>query len=72
MSSINLFNYKPDFDLVSDASYFENQLLKDLFKNYNKDMRPVLDDNDTVIVTMGLSLHQIMDVVSILVFTLSI
>lgn len=70
MSSICLT--KLDFDLVSDASYFENKLLGDLFNKYNKNVRPVVNDNDAVIVTMGLSLHQIMDVVSIVVFTLLI
>lgn len=50
--------------LVSDASYFEKKLLEDLFKDYRKGMRPVLHDNDTVMVTIGLSLNQIIDVVS--------
>ena len=49
---------------VSEASCFEKALLKDLFKDYDKDMRPVLNDSDTVTVKIGLSLHQIMDVVS--------
>lgn len=49
---------------VSEASCFEKELLRDLFKDYDKDMRPVLNDNDTVTVKIGLSLHQIMDVVS--------
>ncbi|XP_028399064.1 neuronal acetylcholine receptor subunit alpha-10-like isoform X2 [Dendronephthya gigantea] len=47
---------------VSDCSCFEKELLDHLFKDYDKDMRPVLNDSDTVTVTMGLSLHQIMDV----------
>ena len=51
------------FVLVSEASCFEKQLLIDLFEDYDKDMRPVLNDEDTVTVTLGLSLHQIMDVV---------
>ena len=49
---------------VSDASCYEKELLNDLFKDYDKDMRPVSNDNDTVTVTIGLTLHQIMDVVS--------
>ena len=49
---------------VSEASSSEKELLHDLFKDYDKDMRPVLNDNDTVTVKIGLSLHQIMDVVS--------
>ena len=55
--------------LVSDASYFEKQLLKDLFEDYDKNMRPVLNDRETVTVTIGLSLHQIMDVVSVALFS---
>lgn len=54
--------------LVSDASYFEKKLLKELFIDYKKDMRPVLNDNDTVMVAIGLSLSQIIDVVSIVLF----
>ena len=39
--------------------------MKDLLlKGYKKDMRPVLNDSDKVVVKIGLSLSQIIDVVS--------
>ena len=62
--SLLSFIKKYTFISVSEASCSEKQLLNDLFKDYDKDMRPVLNDSDTVTVTIGLSLHQIMDVVS--------
>ena len=51
--------------LVSDASYYEKKLLNDLFKDYKKNMRPVIHDTETINVTIGLSLNQIIDVVSV-------
>ena len=52
--------------LVSEGSYHEKRLLKDLLlSGYRKDMRPVKNDSDKVVVRMGLSLSQIIDVVSI-------
>ncbi|KAL9969285.1 hypothetical protein ACROYT_G021484 [Oculina patagonica] len=35
--------------------------MRDITKNYNPRVRPVLHQNDTVIVTLGMSLHQIID-----------
>ena len=52
--------------LVSEGSYHEERLLKDLLlSGYRKDVRPVENDRDKVVVRMGLSLSQIIDVVSI-------
>ena len=42
----------------------EERLRKDLFTNYSADARPVLDDHDTVTVTLGLALTGIIDMVS--------
>ena len=48
---------------ASNASQHEERLLKDLLlKGYKKDMRPVLNDSDKVVVKIGLSLSQIIDV----------
>jgi hypothetical protein len=55
------------FHLVSEASLDEERLLNDLFLNgYKKEMRPVLNDSDKVVVKIGLSLSQIINVVSTL------
>ena len=48
--------------LTSEA---EVDLLKHLFDGYNSDARPVLKDSDAVNVTLGITISQIVDVVSI-------
>ena len=45
------------------TSYDEEKLLSYLFDNYASAARPALNDTDTVNVTLGLSLSQIIDVV---------
>ena len=42
----------------------EDRLLKDKFSQYVNAARPALNDKDTVNVTLGLTLSQIIDVVS--------
>ena len=42
----------------------ERRLLTDLLENYNKLERPVLNESDAVVLTFGLTLQQIIDVVS--------
>ncbi|XP_040295566.1 acetylcholine receptor subunit alpha-1-A-like [Bufo bufo] len=44
------------------ASEDESRLIKDLFKNYNKVVRPVHKFRDAVVVTVGLQLIQLIDV----------
>ncbi|XP_057306708.1 neuronal acetylcholine receptor subunit alpha-7-like [Hydractinia symbiolongicarpus] len=44
------------------TSIVEDRLLADLFQNYNPAARPALNDTDTVNVTFGLTLSQIIDV----------
>lgn len=39
--------------------------MKKITEGYNPRVRPVLQQNDTVIVTLGMSLHQIIDLVGI-------
>ena len=51
-----------------NASKAEERLLRDLFTNYTADARPALNDNDTVNVTIGMTLNQIIDVVSVILF----
>ena len=41
----------------------EERLMRDVTKNYNPRVRPVLQQNHTVVVTLGMSLHQIIDLV---------
>ena len=43
----------------------EERLFNHLFKNYNPRLRPVLKKSEAVTVTFGISLHQIIDVVSL-------
>ena len=55
---INLLHY-----LVVTASKDEDRLLTDLFSEYKKAARPAIYDDDTVNVTFGMTLSQIIDVV---------
>ena len=41
----------------------EDRLLRDLFKDYNKDVRPVVNMSQAVQVTFGITFSQIIDVV---------
>ena len=43
----------------------EERLFNHLFENYNPRLRPVLKKSEAVNVTFGISLHQIIDVVSL-------
>ncbi|EDO42102.1 predicted protein [Nematostella vectensis] len=49
-------------NLVSDASRNEKRLLEKLLTGYDRNERPVLNDNESVTVTLGLTLNQIVDV----------
>ena len=44
----------------------ERRLLNDLLANYNKLERPVINESEAVQLSFGLTLQQIIDVVSIL------
>jgi hypothetical protein len=41
----------------------EQRLTRDLFKDYDSGLRPVLRQKDNVTVILGISIHQIIDVV---------
>ena len=46
------------------GSKYERALLKNLFQSdYDLNERPVVNDSDAVVVTLGLTLNQIVDVV---------
>ena len=47
------------------TSIHEERLLEDLFNTYNSAARPTIKDNETVAVRFGLTLSQIIDVVSL-------
>lgn len=55
------------FPLLPDYLYAETNneiiLRRNIFKDYNPRIRPVLQQNDTVTVIFGMSLHQIIDLV---------
>lgn len=48
----------------SEAGWHENRLLNKLLDNYNPLERPVANESDALNVTFGLTLQQIIDVVS--------
>lgn len=52
------------FSQVGLRAHAEERLLKDLFARYNKLSRPVENTTDTVLVHFGLSIAQLIDVVS--------
>lgn len=52
------------FSQVGPRAHAEERLLHDLFVNYNKLSRPVENTTDTVLVHFGLSIAQLIDVVS--------
>ena len=51
-------------NFILKAGYHQRRLLDKLFKNYDPLERPVADDNETINVSVGLALQQIVDVVS--------
>ena len=55
---------KPVLPEGADSGYHERRLLEDLMGNYNKLERPVYNESDAVNLTFGLTLQQIIDVVS--------
>ena len=60
-----LVNYiKLELYLGAESGLHERRLLNDLLVNYNKLERPVVNESDAVVLTFGLTLQQIIDVVS--------
>lgn len=49
------------------ANQDANRLYEDLMMSYNRFVRPVQNDSDTLVVKLGLKLSQLIDVVSILI-----
>ena len=49
----------------SEQSYYESKLINTLLSDYNKMARPVANHSQAVTVYFGLSLQQIIDVVSL-------
>ena len=54
------------FLFIALASEDEERLVRDLFRDYNKLIRPVKQINDTVTVEVKLSLTQLINVVSLI------
>lgn len=52
------------FFQVAPRAHGEERLLQDLFVHYNRHSRPVENTTDTVLVHFGLSIAQLIDVVS--------
>ena len=44
---------------------YEKELLNDLFKNYNVQNRPVLNESSPIVITFGVTLQQIVDLVGL-------
>ena len=43
---------------------YEKELLNDLLKNYNVQNRPVMNESSPIVITFGVTLQQIVDLVS--------
>uniref|UniRef100_A0A3B3VL28 Neurotransmitter-gated ion-channel ligand-binding domain-containing protein n=1 Tax=Poecilia latipinna TaxID=48699 RepID=A0A3B3VL28_9TELE len=52
------------YSQVGPRAHAEERLLQNLFAHYNKLSRPVQNTSDTVLVHFGLSIAQLIDVVS--------
>lgn len=52
-------------EAASASNTDANRLYEDLMMSYNRFVRPVQNDSDTLIVKLGLKLSQLIDVVSI-------
>lgn len=48
----------------AESGAHERRLLNDLLEHYNKLERPVMNESDAVVLKFGLTLQQIIDVVS--------
>ena len=48
----------------AESGYHEIRLLGDLMSDYNKLERPVYNESEAIVLTFGLALQQIIDVVS--------
>lgn len=58
--------------LLAEANPDAKRLYDDLLSNYNRLIRPVSNNTDTVLVKLGLRLSQLIDLVSVLVFLFSL
>ena len=55
------------YDIISpgcSGGPYEKELLNDLLKNYNVQNRPVLNESSPIVITFGVTLQQIVDLVS--------
>lgn len=59
------FILSPVFSTSPARAHAEERLLQSLFSNYNKLSRPVANISDVVLVHFGLSIAQLIDVVSL-------
>jgi hypothetical protein len=57
--------FKNNFFFIVNCSDEEEKLIKNLFKGYNKLIRPVKNSTDHVNITMDLTLLQLINVVSL-------
>ncbi len=59
------FILSPVFSSTPARAHAEERLLQSLFSNYNKLSRPIANISDVVLVHFGLSIAQLIDVVSL-------
>lgn len=64
--SLNCWKYYRYYITGAESGMHERRLLNDLLANYNKLERPVINESEAVQLSFGLTLQQIIDVVSIL------
>ena len=54
------------FILVCNGGPYEKELLTDLLKSYNVQNRPVMNESSPIVITFGVTLQQIVDLVSLI------
>ena len=65
----NIFRFVPSLYLVCISNPHAKRLYDDLLHDYNRLIRPVPNFTETLTVKLGLKLSQLIDVVSILLYS---
>ncbi|XP_066925495.1 neuronal acetylcholine receptor subunit alpha-10-like [Clytia hemisphaerica] len=59
---INILLVNLPISYISSSRNGESRLVEDLFRNYNKEARPVLNDSTILTLNLGIALHQLIEV----------
>ena len=60
-----IISNKTVFNAGCNGGPYEKELLDDLLKNYNVQNRPVLNESSPIVITFGVTLQQIVDLVTL-------